>query len=90
MKVKQIQTKTQNYFYVGGELFVGRHIREHMRTNNKTFCFILVNSYGTCLSFFENIENLMECVNVLSNNSTTCLIHLDPVDNELHEIEVEE
>ena len=90
MKVKQIQTKLQNNFFVGGELFDGWHIREHMRTNNKTFCFIMANSAGTTIAFFDTIYMLEKCTCGISKDTEKVKIMLDPVDGELHEIEVEE
>lgn len=88
MKIKQVSTKLINYFYVSGELFDSRHIRQHMKTNNKTFCFIMGNDAGTTIAFFETIYMLEKCTNGISKSTEKVKIMLDPVDGELHEIEV--
>lgn len=90
MKVKQIQTKLQNNFYVDGELFVGWHIRRHMIINSKPFCFIMGNDAGTTIAFFDTIYMLEKCTCGISKDTEKVKIMLDPVDGELHEIEVEE
>lgn len=88
MKIKQIPTKLSNYFFVSGELFNSWHIREHMKTNNKTFCFIMGNNAGTTIAFFETIYMLEKCTSGISKSTEKVKIMLDPADGELHEIEV--
>ena len=90
MEIKQIPTKLNNLFFVSGELFDSRHIRDHMKTNNKTFCFIMGNGAGTTIAFFETIYMLEKCTSGISKYTEKVKIMLDPVDGELHEIEVEE
>lgn len=90
MKIRQIQTKLYDYFFVNGELFDSWHIREHMKTNHKTFCFIMGNDVGTTITFFETIDMLEKCANTISKSTKKVKIMLDPADGELHEIEVEE
>lgn len=90
MKIKQVSTKLSNYFFVSGELFDSRHIRDHMKTNNKTFCFIMGNGAGTTIAFFETIYMLEKCTSRISKSTEKVKIMLDPADGELHEIEVEE
>lgn len=88
MKIKQVSTKLSNYFFVSGELFGSWHIREHMKTNNKTFCFIMGNDAGTTIAFFETIYMLEKCASGISKSTEKVKIMLDPADGELHEIEV--
>lgn len=90
MKIKQIQTKLYEYFFVGGEIFNASHIREHMKKNHKTFCFIMGNGAGTTIAFFETIYMLEKCTSGISKSTEKVKIMLDPIDGELHEIEVEE
>lgn len=90
MKIKQIPTKLNNLFFVSGELFDSRHIREHMKTNNKNFCFIMGNDAGTTIAFFETIYMLKKCTSGISKSTEKVKIMLDPADGELHEIEVTE
>ena len=88
MKIKQVSTKLSNYFFVSGELFGSWHIREHMKTNNKTFCFIMGNGTGTTIAFFETIYMLEKCTSGISKFTEKVKIMLDPADGELYEIEV--
>ncbi len=88
MKIKQIPTELNNYFFVSGELFDGWHICEHMKTNNKTFCFIMGNDAGTAITFFETIYMLEKCTSGISKSTEKVKIMLDPADGKLHEIEV--
>lgn len=90
MKIKQIQTKLSEFFFVNGELFGTWYIRTHMKTNNKPFCFIMGNDAGTTIAFFDTIYMLEKCTSAISKNAEKVKIMLDPVDGELHEIEVEE
>lgn len=90
MKIKQIQTKVYEYFFVNGERFETQAIKEHMKTNNKTFCFIMGNGAGTTIAFFETIYMLEKCTSGISKSTEKVKIMLDPADGELHEIEVEE
>lgn len=88
MKIKQIPTKLNRLFFVNGELYDSYHIRDHMKTNNKTFCFIMGNDAGTTISFFETIYMLEKCTSRISKFTEKVKIMLDSVDGELHEIEV--
>lgn len=88
MKIKKVTTKLKNYFFVSGELFDPWHIREHMKANNKTFCFIMGNDAGTTIAFFETIYMLEKCSSGISKSTEKVKIMLDPADDELHEIEV--
>lgn len=90
MKIKQIPAKLSKFFFVSGELFDGRHICEHMKVNNKTFCFIMGNDAGTTIAFFDTIYMLEKCTSGISKSTEKVKIMLDPADGELHEIEVEE
>lgn len=90
MKIKTVLTHLGCYFYVGEELISSIAIREHMRVNNKTFCFIMVNDAGTTIAFFDTIYMLEKCTCGISKNTEKVKIMLDPADGELHEIEVEE
>lgn len=90
MKIKQIQTKLNSYFFVNGELFDALHLREHMKANCIPFCFIMGNDAGTTIAFFDTIYMLEKCTSAISKNTEKVKIMLDPVDGELHEIEVEE
>lgn len=88
MKIKQIQTNLGKFFFVNEEVFYTQHIREHMKTNNKTFCFIMGNDAGTTIAFFETIYMLEKCTSGISKSTEKVKIMLDPADGELHEIEV--
>lgn len=90
MKIKTVLTRLGCYFFVGEELISAIAIREHMRTNNKTFCFIMTNDAGATIAFFDTIYMLEKCTNGISKSTEKVKIMLDPVDGELHEIEVEE
>ena len=90
MKIKTVLTHLGCYFYVGEELISSIAIREHMRVNNKTFCFIMSNDAGTTIAFFETIYMLEKCTCEISKSTEKVKIMLDPADGELHEIEVEE
>ena len=88
MKIKQNPTKLNDLFFVSGDLFDSRYILDHMKTNNKTFCFIMGNDAGTTIAFFETIYMLEKCTSGISKSAEKVKIMLDPVDVELHEIEV--
>ena len=88
MKIKTVLTHLGCYFFVGEELISAIAIREHMRVNNKTFCFIMVNDAGTTITFFETIYMLEKCTSRISKSKEKIKIMLDPADGELHEIEV--
>ena len=88
MKIKQIPTKLNRLFFVNGELFDARAILEHMKTNSKTFCFIMGNDAGTTIAFFDTIYMLEKCTCRISKSTEKVKIMLDPADGELHEIEV--
>ena len=88
MKIKKVTTKLRNYFFVSGELFDSWHIREHMKSNNKTFCFIMGNDAGTTIAFFETIYMLEKCTSKISKSTEKVKLMLDPADGELYEIEV--
>ncbi len=88
MKIKTVLTHLGCYFFVGEELISTIAIREHMRVNNKTFCFIMTNDAGTTIAFFETIYNLEKCTSGISKSTEKVKIMLDPADGELHEIEV--
>lgn len=90
MKIKQIPTNLGKFFFVSEEVFYTKHIRDHMKTNNKTFCFIMGNDAGTTIAFFETIYMLEKCTSGISKSTEKVKIMLDPADGELHEIEVEE
>lgn len=90
MKIKQIPTKLNEFFFVNGELFGTWYIRMHMKTNTKPFCFIMGNDAGTTIAFFDTIYMLEKCTSAISKSTEKVKIMLDPVDGELHEIEVEE
>lgn len=91
MKIKTVLTHLGCYFFVGEELISAIALREHMRVNNKTFCFIMAtNGAGTTIAFFETIYMLEKCTCGISKSVEKVKIMLDPADGELHEIEVEE
>lgn len=90
MKIKTVLTHLGCYFYVGEELISSIAIREHMRVNNKTFCFIMENDAGTTIAFFDTIYMLEKYTRGISKSTEKVKIMLDPADGELHEIEVEE
>lgn len=90
MKIKQIPTKLNRLFFVNGELFDAAHIREHMKINNKTFCFIMAPATGSTIAFFDTIYMLEKCTAGISKYTENVKIMLDPADGELHEIVVEE
>ena len=90
MKIRQIQTKLTDVFFVDGELFEAQAIKKHMRINHKAFCFIMGNGAGTTIAFFETIYMLEKCTSGISKYTEKVKIMLDPADGELHEIEVEE
>lgn len=90
MKIKTVLTRLGCYFFVGEELISTIALREHMLTNNKTFCFIMTNDAGTTIAFFDTIYMLEKCTNGISKSTEKVKIMLDPADNELREIEVEE
>lgn len=88
MKIKTVLTHLGCYFFVGEELISSITIREHMRVNNKTFCFIMTNDAGTTIAFFETIYMLEKYTSGISKSTEKVKIMLDPADGELHEIEV--
>lgn len=88
MKIKQIPTKLSKFFFVNGELFDSWLLRDHMKTNTKPFCFIMGNDAGTTITFFDTIYMLEKCTSTISKSTEKVKIMLDPVDGELHEIEV--
>lgn len=90
MKIKLIPTKLNRFFFVSGELFDAQAILAHMKTNSKTFCFIMGNDVGTTIAFFDTIYMLEKCTSRISKNTEKVKIMIDPIDGELHEIEVEE
>lgn len=91
MKIKTVLTRLGCYFFVGEELISTIALREHMRVNNKPFCFIMnAGGAGVTIAFFDTIYMLEKCTSGISKNTEKVKIMLDPADGELREIEVTE